>query len=90
MASLRLRFISDPTHGWAEVPLALCKTLGLGVEFILKGDLAYLEEDAEFLMLEEDVQEKLGMPLDLWECEVDDFDEWLDGPDYPDFPHMAR
>jgi len=44
-----LRFISDPGHGWLEVPMSDLVALGIASEItnysFMKGDLAYLEED---------------------------------------------
>lgn len=47
-----LRFISDPGHGWLEVPLALLKDLGIDRNITpysyLNNGLAYLEEDCDY------------------------------------------
>lgn len=47
-----LRFISDPGHGWLEVPMALLRDLGIdkkitNCSYIHKG-MAYLEEDCDY------------------------------------------
>jgi hypothetical protein len=48
---MKFRLISDPGHGWLEVPLDLLKVLGIKdqitVYSYLKGDLAYLEQDCD-------------------------------------------
>lgn len=46
-----LRFISDPGHGWLEVPMATIRYLRIedkisGFSY-RKGDMAYLEEDCD-------------------------------------------
>ena len=46
-----LRFISDPGHGWLEVPMGTIRYLGIehkisGFSY-RKGDMAYLEEDCD-------------------------------------------
>lgn len=45
------RFVSDPAHGWLEVPLQLIHVLGVGDQIsqysYRKGLLAYLEEDCD-------------------------------------------
>lgn len=53
---MQFRFISDPGHGWLEVPMQLIEVLGIKSKISAysyrKGDLAYLEEDcdaAEFM-----------------------------------------
>lgn len=42
---------SDPGHGWAKVPLAMLRELGIASEITpysyMKGDYAYLEEDCD-------------------------------------------
>ena len=44
--------ISDPGHAWLEVPVDLLKTLGIERKITeisyINGDVAYLEEDADF------------------------------------------
>ena len=46
------RFISDPGHGWLEVPRAELDSLGIAHKIseysYQKGELAYLEEDCDF------------------------------------------
>jgi hypothetical protein len=45
------RFISDPGHGWLEVPLEEIRELNIGQHIspysYQSGDLAYLEEDCD-------------------------------------------
>lgn len=46
-----LRFVSDPGHGWLEVPMSTIRYLGIenkisGYSY-RKGDTAYLEEDCD-------------------------------------------
>ena len=44
-------FITDPGHGWLEVPLAEIRFLGIADKISAysyqKGDMAYLEEDCD-------------------------------------------
>ena len=46
------RFITDPGHGWLEVPRAELDSLGIAHKIseysYQKGELAYLEEDCDF------------------------------------------
>lgn len=45
------RFISDPGHGWLEVPITLIEQLGIKSRIsaysYIKGHMAYLEEDCD-------------------------------------------
>lgn len=49
--SRKLTFISDPGHGWLEVPMKDVNALGIRADIschsFIKGDNAYLEEDAD-------------------------------------------
>lgn len=48
---MHLRFISDPGHGWLEVPMQMVEQLEIKEQITAysyrKGDLAYLEEDCD-------------------------------------------
>lgn len=48
---MNFRFISDPGHGWIEVPMKLIEVLGIKSKISAysyrKGDMAYLEEDCD-------------------------------------------
>lgn len=48
---MNFRFISDPGHGWIEVPVQLVSLLNLQDKIsrysYRKGDMAYLEEDCD-------------------------------------------
>jgi hypothetical protein len=48
---MEFRYISDPGHGWLEVPLSLVDTLGIRSEIshysFMNGNMAYLEEDLD-------------------------------------------
>jgi hypothetical protein len=48
---MKLRYISDPGHGWLEVPRAMLTALGIQDKITdysyLRGTLAYLEEDLD-------------------------------------------
>lgn len=53
---MKFRFISDPGHGWLEVPMQLIDLLGIKDQIsrysYRQGNMAYLEEDcdaAEFM-----------------------------------------
>ena len=83
--SVMLRFISDPGHGWLEVPKSLCKKLGLGTDFPSRGNFCYLEEDAECFDFDRAAKRK-GVSSVTAEHEVDDFDHWLGGEQWPYIP----
>jgi hypothetical protein len=46
-----LRFVSDPGHGWLEVPMATLRYLGIESKITIysyrKEDMVYLEEDCD-------------------------------------------
>lgn len=48
---MNFRFISDPGHGWVEVPMQLIELLGIAHKISAysyrKGAMAYLEEDCD-------------------------------------------
>lgn len=48
---MQIRYITDPGHGWFEVPLALIQELGIGSQITAysyrRGEFAYLEEDCD-------------------------------------------
>lgn len=48
---LEITFYSDPSHGWAEIPISLINDLGIGQKIshysYKNGDFAYLEEDCD-------------------------------------------
>jgi hypothetical protein len=83
--SVTLRFISDPGHGWLEVPHSLCKTLGLGTDFPTRGGFCYLEEDAECTDFER-AAKRHGVSFATPEHDVDNFDYWLNGDQWPYIP----
>lgn len=80
-----LRYISDPGHGWVEVPVTLCKTLRLGTDFTKRGKFLYLEEDEEAARLDRAIK-KHGLRVTFADSEVYDFDSWLSGDDWPYVP----
>lgn len=80
-----LRFVHDPRHGWAEVPEFMCAAFGLGQDYARRANWLYLEEDCEFAELEA-AAAKHGVCLRFNEVEVDDFDAWLGGEDWPGIP----
>lgn len=82
-----LRFISDPGHGWAEVPKVLCRGLGLGTDFASRGHWCYLEEDDECSRLQR-AADRRGVVLRFDPVEVDDFDQWLDSDAWPTTPEQ--
>jgi hypothetical protein len=51
METKMYRFITDPGHGWLEVPIAEIKALGIADKISAysyrKGNMAYLEEDCD-------------------------------------------
>ena len=64
------RFISDPGHGWLEVPRAELDSLGISHKIseysYQKGELAYLEEDCDFAHFAA-AKEAAGQPLEYRE-----------------------
>jgi hypothetical protein len=82
---LELRFISDPGHGWAEVPETLSKSLGLGTDFTCRNGMLYMEEDCEAAILEKALA-KAGYAVSFVECDVDSFDEWMESDSWPGIP----
>lgn len=52
---IKIQFISDPGHGWAEVPMQLIRDLGIADQIssfsYRLGDTAYLEEDCDAALL---------------------------------------
>ena len=64
------RFISDPGHGWLEVPRAELNSLGIAHKIseysYQKGELAYLEEDCDFARFAA-AKEAAGQPLEYRE-----------------------
>ncbi len=83
--SVTLRFISDPGHGWLEVPKALCKKLGLGTDFPARGGFCYLEEDEECTAFD-GAAKRRGVSFVTPEHEVDAFEHWLGGEQWPYIP----
>jgi hypothetical protein len=82
---IQLRYITDPGHGWAEVPETLCKSIGLGKYTADRGGNCYLEEDCEMGDLDRALK-KHGYEPEYVEMYVDDFDAWLDGDQWPNIP----
>ena len=80
-----LRFISDPGHGWVEVPVDLLEKLRLGTDFPRRGDMCYLEEDDEASQLDDAIK-RSKREVTYAEAEVYSFDEWLTGDDWPYIP----
>lgn len=77
-----LRFISDPGHGWAEVPDILCRALELDDEYTRRDGWCYLEEDCEAQDLDREA-DRHGVTIRWKEAYVDDFDTWLDSKHWP-------
>ena len=77
-----LRFISDPGHGWAEVPDILCRALKLDDEYTRRDCWCYLEEDCEAADLDR-AADRHGVTIRWKEVYVDDFDTWLDSKHWP-------
>ena len=56
------RYVTDPGHGWLEVPRAELKRLG--IEHLIspysyqKGEFAYLEEDCDYTVFEIEKQNR--------------------------------
>jgi hypothetical protein len=85
MAKTVLRFISDPGHGWVEVPVDLLEKLRLGTDFPRRGDMCYLEEDGEASQLDDAIK-RSKREVTYADAEVYSFDEWLAGDDWPYIP----
>lgn len=83
-----LRFINDPGHGWLEVPVHLCKLLQLGTDYTSRGKMCYLEEDCEAADFDR-AAKRQNLTVKITDCEVDDFDTWLDGHDWPAIPNLG-
>ena len=51
---MKLLFITDPGHGWLEVPMSLIRDMGIAGSISRYsyrfGDMAYLEEDCDASM----------------------------------------
>lgn len=84
-SAVTLRFISDPGHGWAEVPTTLCKKLGLGTDYPKRGKFCYLEEDDECTQLDRALK-RHKVQATFVGHEVDDFEHWLGGEQWPYIP----
>lgn len=80
-----LRYISDPGHGWVEVPTALCKKLGLGADYPKRGKYCYLEEDAEATDLDRALK-KHKVHATFAGHDTEDFEAWLGGETWPYIP----
>ena len=74
-----VRFISGPGHGWAEVPVHLCKLLQLGTDYPSRGECYDLDRAAK----------RQHLKVQMTEHYVDDFDTWLDGTVWPAIPHLG-
>ena len=86
---LELRFIEDPSHGWAEAPETLCKSLRLKEYSAQRNGMLYFEEDCELTVLEEKLK-KAGYATKFVECYVDDFDAWIEGDEWPNIPKLQE
>ena len=84
---IELRYITDPRHGWAEVPAPLARQIGIGTDFTSRNCMLYLEEDCEMGDLDRALK-KAGYKPDYVEMYVDDFDAWLDGDVWPSIPKL--
>jgi hypothetical protein len=80
-----LRFISDPGHGWLEVPKSLCKKIGMGTDLPSRGGFCYLEEDCECTDFDR-AAKRHGVSFVTPEHEVDSFEHWLGGEQWPYIP----
>ena len=67
---LEIIFYSDPSHGWAEIPISLINDLGIGQKIshysYKNGNFAYLEEDCD-LSLFMQTAEKAGYQINFKE-----------------------
>jgi hypothetical protein len=55
---------NDPSHGWGKIPLSLINEIGISKQIsfysYVKGDYAYLEEDADLTLFIESYEKKFG------------------------------
>jgi hypothetical protein len=82
---IQLRFIEDPGHGWAEAPETLVKKLCLKEWSGERNGMLYFEEDCEVAYLERALK-KNGYNPEFVVFYVDDFDAWIESPEWPDIP----
>jgi hypothetical protein len=82
---IQLRYITDPGHGWAEVPATLAFAVGVGTDFTSRNAMLYLEEDCEMAALERALKRN-GYSPEFVEMYVDNFDTWLAGDQWPHIP----
>lgn len=85
---IKLRFIEDPGHGWAEVPKEFAQSIGLSDDYCWQEDMLYLEEDCEVRELEDALREH-GYECEFEDCYVDDFDVWLNSKAWPNIPAIG-
>lgn len=84
--SVTLRFISDARHGWVEVPKSLLKKVGMSPDdYGSCGKFCYLEEDCEAADLDR-AAKRHGVSITYAEHEMDDFESWVGGPQWPYIP----
>lgn len=83
--SVTLRFISDPSHGWVEVPRTLLKKLGMSTDYPSRGKFCYLEEDCEAADLDR-AAKRHGVSITYADHEMDDFWLWVGRQQWPYIP----
>jgi len=76
---MMIRFICDPSHGWAEVPMSLINDLRIGGKIsrysYIQGDNAYLEEDCDLSLFLNKMEER-GIKVNFSE-EHSNHDSWV-------------
>jgi hypothetical protein len=82
---LSIRVINDPRHGWLEIPKFLskhiCPELAGGTSYTT-AQCDYYEEDDEATQFME-AATGIGLKVTFDHIDVDDMDEWINGPNYP-------
>jgi hypothetical protein len=76
---MKIKFYSDPSHAWGEVPIKLLNDLGIAGKIsqysYIKGSNAYLEEDCDFPLFL-NAYKATGKTVDYDEIHTD-YDCWV-------------
>jgi hypothetical protein len=82
---MKLKFHTDPGHGWVEVPHTLIKKLNIGDRIsgysYMTRDAAYLEEDCDMAQLGRALEDR-GDTLELEYCHSNHYSSIRDLPRY--------
>ncbi len=67
---MQIRYITDPGHGWFEVPVDLVRQLGIDREITVysyrRGELVYLEHDCDAALFDRAMRDQ-GLSYELRE-----------------------